>query len=157
MSSYTEPTKLQKEILIDWLLNSITDNFCTFVYNKEKQLCIDNDAPNGFMFNNMVFRESSNMVFYCKPELVETAKEVWELKQKVKRDWLYLENYFRKVFARITHYGQLYCYVPSFMHKNLDKVFSTTVLGEKTIIEGLMPEESMHKLISFYVMTRLVI
>lgn len=157
MSTYTSVTPKLKRDLLDWLPNIITDEFCTFVHKRERQLCIDNDTPNGFMFNNMVFRESPHMSFTCKDELVETAKEVWELKQKIKRDFLYLENYFKKVLARITHLGQLYCYVPPFMHKKLDEIFTHAIIGEKSLIQGVKPDDSMMKLISFYVMSKLVI
>ena len=157
MSTLTTPTSRHKEDILDWLLNLITDNFCTFVHNKELQLCIDNNAPDGFMFNNMTFRGTDRMVFTCKPELEETAKEVWELKQKVRRDWMYLENYFKRVLARMTNYGQLYCYVPSFMHNKLDEIFVHASIGEKEPIRGMHPDESIHKLISFYVMTKLII
>lgn len=153
-SAYTK-TKFKIELL-DWICNKITDPFCSFVSEEEHKLCMANDTPQGFMVDNMIFKEgSNNLVIGCKPELLERAKEVWLLKLKVKEDWNRIEGYFRRIIARMDEVGQLYCYVPQFMHKALDEAFID--VRNKSPIPGIHPDPEIYKLISFYVMSRLVI
>ena len=105
-SAYTK-TKFKIELL-DWICNKITDPFCSFVLEEEHKLCMANDSPQGFMVDNMIFKEgSNNLVIGCKPELLERAKEVWLLKLKVKEDWNRIEGYFRRIIARMDEVGQL--------------------------------------------------
>ena len=148
-----------KILILDWIVNTITDNFCTYVTGLEKKLCADNGSPNGFVFNNMHFKPGPYPNhFTCKPELEERAYEIWELKQKIYQDGLYLKAYFSKVLSKLTNSGQLYCYVPQFMHQKIDTVFPifSKNMDDRRPIEGLEPDPEIFKLISFYVMTKLI-
>jgi hypothetical protein len=150
-------TKELKDPLLRYLMATITNGFETFVHDRERKLCADNGTPNGFMFKHMTFREhSTNLAFTCKPELEDAAYEVWELKVKLKRDMAVLKCYFRSVLASISEPEELYAYVPKFMHLKLDSLFSEAVIAKK-VEDTSVKNEAIFNLISFYVMSKLII
>lgn len=139
-----------KAYLLNYVMESITQDFYGYYRRQEYQLLSDNQTP------WVTYIEFDRKILEWKPELLERVQDLEGVNTKFMTDKLLLRNYFQKVLARCDNFCQLYCYIPTYLYPKLDEVLRGPE-SMRVPIQDLEPDPKMIKLIDFYVMFRLLV
>ena len=120
-------------------------------------MCIKNGNPVGFVSGNLSFvTQAGKFELTLKPELVEEAKALDEIRYKLKRDRNIFETYFRSALSKGKETTDIKASLPAIMHEWFDNKF-TKGLSLNVKDSYLECPLDIEKLITLYIMYRMVL
>lgn len=143
-----------KSFILHNISKKVFGPYEAYLDNRILDMCIKNGNRVGFVVGNLSFvTTAGKFALTLKPELVEEAQALDEIRYKLKRDKNIFFTYLSSVLARSKGPADIKAALPALMHEYFDKEF---IVVDHKDSSSTCPS-NIEQLVTLYIMYRMVL